>query len=104
MSMFRDAWIWWRNVTLSAYNSPNVTRKEKGKKFSSLKKKAPKYPGHTCPFIDDVLHILNQDPDFKNKQYRRVSSRLEKLRTQNDRLRRSGKYWYGISKALLKNQ
>lgn len=104
MSMFKDAWLWYKATTLSAYNSPYATRKQKRKKFSSLKKKAPKYPDHTCPHIDDVLHILNQDPDLKPKQYRRITARMEKLRTQNDRLRRSGKYWYWVAKSLLKDQ
>ena len=54
--------------------------------ISSLKRKAPKIPAHTCINSDNVIE------------------KLEKLRVANEKLRDSGIYWYEKLKLLLKNR
>jgi|TARA_B110000444_G_scaffold60236_1_gene56080 hypothetical protein len=66
-----------------------------------FKKRAPKVPDYTCPIIDDVLDTLSSDPQMSAKLFRKIKTKMERLRRQNDKLRESGVYWYGICKKNL---
>lgn len=63
-----------------------------------LKRLAPKVPDFTCPDIDFVidkivaLHKKEKPPSKVN--VRVLKKKLERLRSQNDALRDSGRYWY----------
>ena len=74
--------------------------------WARLKKKAPKVPDYTCPTIDDVLVRIEK---FQTKntviteyQWKLIKKRMEQLRTDNDKLRESGIYWYDVAKKELK--
>ena len=98
---FKDAYKWYEAKTLQAYGSEEVKPRSKRKKFSTLKNKAPKVPDHTCPIIDNVLDTLSSSPNIKASEFRKVKSKLEKLRTQNELLREGGMYWYEIAKGVF---
>tara|TARA_B100000941_G_C28382904_1_gene488410 strand:- start:223 stop:546 length:324 start_codon:yes stop_codon:yes gene_type:complete len=98
---FKDAYKWYSARLLKAYDNDKVKPRTKRKKFSTLKRKAPKVPDHTCPIIDNVLDTLSSSPNIKANEYRKVKSKLEKLRTQNELLRESGMYWYEIAKGVF---
>ena len=99
---FRDAYKWYEAKILQSYTKEKVKPRTKRKKFSDLKKKAPKVPDYTCPIIDKVLDDLSSSPNIKTGEWRKVKSKLEKLRKQNEKLRESGIYWYEIAKAVFK--
>ena len=99
---FRDAYKWYEAKTLQSYTKEKVKPRTKRKKFSDLKKKAPQVPHFTSPIIDKVLDDLSSSPNIKTGEWRKVKSKLEKLRKQNEKLRESGIYWYEIAKAVFK--
>jgi len=75
--------------------------------YSRLRKKAPKVPDITCPDIDRVLDIIDKAQDkgrpltaAKHKQVERI---MERLRTANDTLRESGKYWHQSCKDTIRD-
>ena len=76
--------------------------------LTSLKKKAPKIPNHTCVSIDNVIEKLEKLVEKKKaldkKSLKDLTKRLEKLRTANENLREGGIYWYEKLKHLLKNR
>ena len=76
--------------------------------LTSLKKKAPKIPSHTCVGIDNVISKLEKLVERKKaldkKQLKDLTKRLEKLRSANERLRDSGIYWYEKLKLLINNR
>ena len=74
------------------------SRKVVRDKWRSVKKRSPKVPDYTCPIIDDVLDTLSSDPKMSAKLFRKIKSKMERLRRQNDKLRESGIYWYSICK------
>ena len=84
---FRDAYKWYEAKTLQSYTKEKVKPRTKRKKFSDLKKKAPKVPDYTCPIIDKVLDDLSSSPNIKTGEWRKVKSKLEKLRKQNEKQR-----------------
>ena len=98
---FKDAYEWYSSRLLRAYGSKEVKPRKKRNKFSQLKKKAPKVPEQTCPIIDEVLSEVSTDPNMSLSRYRKIKSRMEKLRKQNEQLRASGIYWYEIAKAVF---
>lgn len=83
---------------------PRPTKKTAWQKW---KKKAPKVPDITCPTIDDVLMRLDKFQErnqvISKYQWNLIHKRMEKLRVDNELLRESGQYWYGICKQHLKN-
>ena len=99
---FKDAYKWYTAKLLHAYDNDKVKPRTKRKKFSTLKRKSPKVPEYTCPQIDSVLDTLSSSPNIKTGEWRKVKSKLEKLRKQNEKLRESGIYWYEIAKAVFK--
>lgn len=94
--------------------------------WDAIKTLAPRVPEETCPIIDQISTLLSAiDGDLgvqadslrtvKNKdQAREMASemldhqanlasarlRLEELRKENEALRASGRYWYGVAKNL----
>ena len=75
--------------------------------YSRLRKKAPKVPDITCPDIDKVLDIIDKAQGkgkpltaAKHKQVERI---MERLRTANDALRESGKYWHQRCKDTIRD-
>ena len=75
--------------------------------YSRLRKKAPKVPDITCPDIDRVLDIIDKSQAkgrpltaAKHKQVERI---MERLRTSNDALRESGKYWHQRCKDTIRD-
>jgi len=75
--------------------------------YSRLRKKAPKVPDITCPDIDRVLDIIDKAQGkgrpltaAKHKQVERI---MERLRTANDALRESGKYWHQGCKDTIRD-
>jgi len=72
--------------------------KDKRKLKIRLKRLAPKVPDYTCPDIDFVinkitsLHEKGKAPSTLNVKV--LTKKLERLRSQNENLRDSGKYWY----------
>tara|TARA_Y100000590_G_scaffold253017_1_gene284222 strand:+ start:2892 stop:3230 length:339 start_codon:yes stop_codon:yes gene_type:complete len=78
----------------------------KKNRWNQWRKKAPKVPDNTCPLIDDILtdleKIMEANPIFDEKKFKRVEKKLERLRSQNEALRNSGIYWYEKCKDHLK--
>ena len=72
--------------------------KDRKKLKQRLKRLAPKIPDFTCPDIDfvinkiDSLHNKGKAPSKINVTV--LTKKLERLRSQNEALRDSGKYWY----------
>ena len=83
----------------------------KPKKFPrlrALKRKAPKVPDLTCPIIDDAISIIDNGYDLetktfllKKKHVADFKKRMEEIRSANDTLRDSGRYWYEKTKDLI---
>ncbi len=74
--------------------------------WARLKQKGPKVPDYTCPTIDDVLvrieKFQNKNKVISDYQWKLIKKRMEQLRTDNDKLRESGIYWYDVAKKELK--
>ena len=73
--------------------------------WSRIRKKAPKVPDITCPAIDDVLNQLEQQVgnEFKQRKFKAIERKLEKLRSANEKLRDSGKYWHDACKETVRD-
>ena len=71
---------------------------EKRIKIETAKLGAPKVPGDTCPSIDYVQEMLVQiaerGDNWSSKQSEYATDVLEYVRSSNQELRRSSKYWY----------
>ena len=102
---------WWcgSNSKMIAVPKTKTTGKEKIKKqkrWKRWKKHAPKVPDITCPEIDHLLDKLDQIAEKQKLtefQHKKITKKLEQLRTANDSLRSSGVYWYDICKNNLKD-
>ena len=72
--------------------------------WGKVRKKAPKVPDITCPAIDDVLNQLEKqvDKEFSQRKFKAIERKLEKLRTANEKLRDSGKYWHDACKESIR--
>ena len=75
--------------------------------WSRIRKKAPRVPDITCPDIDKVLDIIDKAQEksrpltqAKHKQVERI---MEKLRSANDALRESGRYWHDACKDTVRD-
>ena len=73
--------------------------------WSKIRKKAPKVPDITCPAIDDVLNQLEKQisKEFKERKFKSIEKKLDKLRTANEQLRDSGKYWHDACKEAVRD-
>jgi hypothetical protein len=76
--------------------------KPKGTPFEEAKAAAPEIPDDTCPYIDFIQETVGKlerkDSAISQKQILMLSEALEYLRTCNDSLRKSSKYWYDCYK------
>ena len=76
------------------------------KYWSNIRKRAPKVPNLTCPAIDDILTKLEKLIDRKPitlAKYKSVEREMEKLRTANEQLRDSGKFWHDECKEAVRD-
>tara|TARA_Y100000114_G_scaffold84917_1_gene78452 strand:- start:1381 stop:1659 length:279 start_codon:yes stop_codon:yes gene_type:complete len=73
--------------------------------WGKVRKKAPKVPDITCPAIDDVLNQLEKQigREFSHRKFKAIERKLEKLRTANEKLRDSGKYWHDACKEAIRD-
>jgi len=73
--------------------------------WSKIRKKAPKVPDITCPAIDEVLNQLEKliGKELKESKFKAVERKMEKLRTANEKLRDSGKYWHDACKDTVRD-
>ena len=73
--------------------------------WSRIRKKAPKVPDITCPAIDDILNQLEKliGKELKQSKFKAVERKMEKLRTANEKLRDSGKYWHDACKEAVRD-
>jgi len=70
------------------------------------KDESPPIPTNTCPYIDHVIHMVDELKDlveenklrFAESLYETIKAELEHIRFSNDMLRDSGKYWYEKNK------
>ena len=66
--------------------------------WNKIRKKAPPVPDITCPQIDEVINRLetlsNTTKLLTPAQFKVLSKKLERLRTANEQLRESGRYWH----------
>ena len=73
--------------------------------WSKIRRKAPKVPDITCPAIDDILNQLEKqiDKEFRHSKFKSIERKMEKLRTANEKLRDSGKYWHDACKEAVRD-
>jgi len=70
------------------------------------KDESPPIPTNTCPYIDHVIHMVDELKDlaeesklpFAESLYETIKAELEHIRNSNEMLRDSGKYWYEKNK------
>tara|TARA_B100000953_G_scaffold285558_1_gene266256 strand:+ start:124 stop:375 length:252 start_codon:yes stop_codon:yes gene_type:complete len=80
--------------------------KNKRTKIVKAKESAPDVPGDTCPTIDYVQEMIGQLVDradgdlWCNTQLEMVNTALEYVRSSNQELRDSSKYWYNQYKKV----
>ena len=73
--------------------------------WSKIRKKAPKVPDITCPAIDDVLNQLEKlvGYEIKQRKYKAIERKMERLRKQNEQLRECGIYWHDACKEAVRD-
>ena len=80
----------------------------KTKTIKDYKKHAPKIPDFTCTDIDNIIAKIERISETKTiiskTTLKLLIRKLERLRTSNDTLRESGKYWYERFVALFKKK
>ncbi len=65
------------------------------KTLKRLKRLAPKVPDYNCPDIDFIVDkVENNNKGFTKFRKKILVRKLERLRIQNEQLRKSGEYWY----------
>lgn len=65
-------------------------------------KKIPFVPPNTCPYIDRVIELVNDmeelnnnnNEDWNNTLATLIKAHLEYIRSANEKLRESGRYWH----------
>jgi hypothetical protein len=97
MNWIVDKFCIWVDETFTFAGRKKVVKD----RWKVLKKRSPKVPDYTCPVIDSVLDELSSSPDISAKLFRKVKTKMERLRKQNDKLRESGIYWYSVCKKNL---
>ena len=73
--------------------------------WSKIRKKAPKVPDITCPAIDDVINQLEKliGKELSEKKFKSFEKKLDKLRSENEKLRDSGIYWHDACKEAVRD-
>lgn len=87
-----------------------MPRKAVKNDLNYFKEKAPYVPHNTCPYIDHCLHIIEDEiipliSDSAKNSYGKellevFKMNMEFVRSSNETLRRSSKYWYDAAKEL----
>lgn len=84
-----------------------LTRQDKIDKY---KMSAPTFVGPTCKYIDHIQEVLDEeikpliaekDEDFFYEITKQINAQLEFIRSSNQTLRDSSKYWYDSFKKVL---
>ena len=76
--------------------------------FTQLKKDSPGIPPETCAYLDRIIEIVDDLSSLVVDEKKTVADELgslikneiEYIRTANDTLRNSSKYWYDNHKTL----
>ena len=85
-----------------------TTRLDKIKKY---KDKSPTFAGPTCMYVDHIIEVLDEevkpliaekDEEFFCKIQRQLNAQLNFIRSANETLRDSSKYWYETFKKEVK--
>ena len=68
-------------------------------KIDKIKKEAPPLPGETCHYIDFIKSIIDEvrldsDCELDTNRLDLIEPMIEYVRTCNEQLRGSSKYWY----------
>jgi FtsZ-binding cell division protein ZapB len=75
--------------------------------WSRIRKKAPRVPDITCPQIDKVLDIIDKAQEksrpLTQAKHRQVERIMEQLRSANDALRESGRYWHDACRDTVRD-
>jgi FtsZ-binding cell division protein ZapB len=73
--------------------------------WNKIRKKAPPVPDITCPQIDEVINQLENLQEkgsvLTGRQSRTITKKMERLRTANEKLRESGRYWHDACEDLI---
>jgi len=80
------------------------------KDLNDFKEKAPYVPHDTCPYIDNCIQIIEDEiiplisENGKNNYGKELlevfKANIEFIRSSNETLRRSSKYWYDAANEL----
>ena len=70
--------------------------------FEQVKKESPSVPPDTCPYLDHVLEIVedlellakNNKAEIAAQLHQLIKHEIEYVRSVNETLRTSSKYWY----------
>ena len=70
--------------------------------FEQVKKESPSVPPDTCPYLDHVLEIVedlellakNNKSEIAAQLHQLIRHEIEYIRSVNETLRTSSKYWY----------
>ena len=84
---------------------PSSPKKYK-KYWLGIRRRAPKVPVLTCPAIDGILTSLEKSINGKSltlAKYKTFERKMEKLRTANEQLRDSGKFWHDECKESVRD-
>jgi hypothetical protein len=67
---------------------------EKSKRIEKTKLLAPDLPPDTCPYIELVLNFVENETVCDDQRKKLIIDTLEYIRSANDSLRKSSKFWY----------
>ena len=84
---------------------PSSPKKYK-KHWLEIRRRAPKVPVLTCPAIDGILTSLEKSINGKSltlAKYKTFERKMEKLRTANEQLRESSKFWHDECKEVVRD-
>ena len=83
-----------------------MASRQKKVDLTSAKQTAPSVPGDTCPTINYVQEMIdqlidrNKDDIWSLTQRDAINNALEYVRSSNQELRNSSKYWYDQCKKV----
>ena len=83
-----------------------MASRQKKVDLASAKQTAPSVPGDTCPTINYVQEMIdqlidrNKDDIWSLTQRDAINNALEYVRSSNQELRNSSKYWYDQCKKV----
>jgi hypothetical protein len=85
-------------------------KQTRSEKIANYKNKAPTFVGPTCKYVDHIQTVLDEeikplipekDEDFFYEISKQINAQLEFIRSSNETLRSSSKYWYESFKKEL---